>query len=475
MTKKGNILNQEDIQLVLDLQKVRIANLTQDLNETKKKYKQLKEGEEWLKKVVENKDQELKDILGSKKYKYGQVLYRLSKLQLVSREKLIQKDNKDNKDNKHLDEIVRELKKVIDTDNKKIINVLTYEFFNSESGCVNLGGAERFLTDLAHLVSKNGKKMRIFQSGGSKLWIKNYENIEVIGLPVIEIESLQHIFYSIINDSSTTIYSPFTLAVKKTKSSIGISHGVYWDSEEYQKDNTFYNRVITDVINGLEACQRIVSVDTNTINVIRSTNKILAEKITYIPNYVDLDTFKASNKKHTGINIIFPRRICKPRGFNLLLDSMEDILKIGNDIKIIFVGQAIGKDLKIIKEISSKYPNRIIWETKYSDEMANVYHKADITLIPTISSEGTSLSCLEAMASGNAVIATNIGGLNDLIIDDYNGLLISPRKEELIEAIKKLYQNKKLRKMISKNAVLVSKVFSKDNWNREWLEVLEHV
>ena len=53
------------------------------------------------------------------------------------------------------------------------------------------------------------------------------------------------------------------------------------------------------------------------------------------------------------------------------------------------------------------------------DEMNKAYQNADITLIPSLYSEGTSLSCIEAMACGNAVIATRIGGLSDLIINDF--------------------------------------------------------
>ena len=58
--------------------------------------------------------------------------------------------------------------------------------------------------------------------------------------------------------------------------------------------------------------------------------------------------------------------------------------------------------------------------------MPQVYRYADIVLIPTKAAEGTSLSCLEAMASGRAVIAGCVGGLSDLIVDGYNGLLLRP-------------------------------------------------
>ena len=40
--------------------------------------------------------------------------------------------------------------------------------------------------------------------------------------------------------------------------------------------------------------------------------------------------------------------------------------------------------------------------------MSQAYKQADISIIPTVHSEGTSLSCLESQACGNAVLATNV-------------------------------------------------------------------
>lgn len=81
--------------------------------------------------------------------------------------------------------------------------------------------------------------------------------------------------------------------------------------------------------------------------------------------------------------------------------------------------------------------------------MPEVYRRADIVLVPTCYSEGTSLSCLEAMASGCAVIATNVGGLPELIINRFNGLLIAPEAEALAEALTQLIEQPELRQDIA--------------------------
>ena len=56
---------------------------------------------------------------------------------------------------------------------------------------------------------------------------------------------------------------------------------------------------------------------------------------------------------------------------------------------------------------------------------------ADVAVVPTLYSEGTSLSCIEAMCAASAVLVTGVGGLSNLVLDDYNGLLVPPTREAL--------------------------------------------
>ena len=107
--------------------------------------------------------------------------------------------------------------------------------------------------------------------------------------------------------------------------------------------------------------------------------------------------------------------------------------------------------------------------------MSMFYSRSDITLIPTLYSEGTSLSCLEAMASGNVIIATNIGGLPNLVVDGYNGLLISPSEYELLNSIDKVLSNRELSEKLATNAKLVAKAFDKTIWSKKWSDTIDYI
>ena len=74
---------------------------------------------------------------------------------------------------------------------------------------------------------------------------------------------------------------------------------------------------------------------------------------------------------------------------------------------------------------------------------------------------------------GCAVIATNIGGLPNLIIDGFNGKLISPTTDSLTSAIEDVIEHeKKYKKMASNGLEVVRKSFTKTVWEKHWTEVI---
>ena len=111
---------------------------------------------------------------------------------------------------------------------------------------------------------------------------------------------------------------------------------------------------------------------------------------------------------------------------------------------------------------------RILYCHPDYQSMSNVYAEADIVVIPSIYSEGTSFSCLEAMAMGKAVIATNVGGLTNLIINGYNGLLIHPSIESLYQSLLYLIENPSVCTRLGEYAYTTSQAFTRQAWEARW-------
>lgn len=354
---------------------------------------------------------------------------------------------------------------------EKRVVILTYTFFDFDGNNMYYGGAERYALELARLIRERGYCPELYQCGNG-YWVRYYQGLRVTGIDVGgEAARLADEVQKFSPAQALTIYSPFSLAQYAGDApGVGISHGVFWDYAEMQANPA----AMRAVFSAGRHLDRIVSVDTNTINAMRAAAAAtLADKFEYIPNFVDTDAFGVGPAPDDGkIVVLYPRRLYRPRGFWLVAEVMEEILHTYPRVEFHFVGKADAREEEHIQGFMARYPGRIRWYWLPPEEMPQAYQQAQITIIPTIHSEGTSLSCLEAMASGNAVIATNVGGLPNLILPDFNGLLIDVSAAALLEALKTLIEDKALRQQFGRRGREVAQAFSIESWRARWEQVL---
>ena len=77
------------------------------------------------------------------------------------------------------------------------------------------------------------------------------------------------------------------------------------------------------------------------------------------------------------------------------------------------------------------------------------------------------------MSAHCAVICTNIGGMTNIVLDGFNGLMVSPNQDDLFKALCLLIENHELRKLISENGYnTVCASFSLKKWQEKWTDVL---
>ena len=161
------------------------------------------------------------------------------------------------------------------------------------------------------------------------------------------------------------------------------------------------------------------------------------------------------------------------------LPLLAKSLLLINDIKIEWTHFGIGEDYDKIKEISNKFPSNIkikLMGNCDNKRIHKYYSSSCVDLFMNVSySEGIPVSIMEALAYGIPVIATNVGGLSE-IIDKKNGILISPNitEEELAKIIKKFYYlNDEKKKEMKYNALKKwEDCFSKKNNNKPFLNIL---
>lgn len=361
------------------------------------------------------------------------------------------------------------------------IAILTSSFFvktqeiDGEDRII-FGGAERYLVQLCKLLQEAGHEVVVYQAiKGKEMLGKSYEGIPIVCIPNSDTweyntaPKLNSYFNESAVGADLRIYfAPFLAWPFAMRPCIVISHGVYWDypgSPMVLNRQEYWRRQLY----GVTAPNLCVSVDTNFRNVVAAIEPGAEQNIMVIPNFVDVDTFKPKEKTWEGIRVLYPRRLSIFRGINNFIVAAKKLPQY----EFLICGNASnGDEEKKLVEWADETPNiRAIWQPM--DRMAEIYQEADVAVIPTKASEGTSLSALESMATGLPLITTPVGGLTDLVINGYNGFVVDLNHETLIPAIQCLAENEKLRKVFGKrNRQIAQSAFSLELWKRRWKEVL---
>ncbi|NAR53168.1 glycosyltransferase [Acinetobacter haemolyticus] len=366
--------------------------------------------------------------------------------------------------------------------------------FHNGSFNTEIGGVQRYLYELSLIIKELNYEVFVVQLGNESI-CSSYEGINVIQLNLTGKSKFYSAFsyikekYNFDNKRDVVIWGADTISRKLPKNikSISIQHGIACDMVEMDSKlrkiikniglifiYKFFQRA--KAINSFNNSSFKVCVDYNYLNWYRTfqkKNADLLNNITVIPNFSKLpqvtNTSEAQEPKK--IRIGFARRFVYKRGVNLMIALSELLLEKYKNIEIVFAGDGPLKEQIIV--LKNKFPQNINITSFNQDETFLFHSEIDISIVPTIGSEGTSLSLLEAMASKTAVVCTNVGGMSNIVIDNFNGFIINPDVEELFLKVSKLIEDKELRNRLSNNAYLtVSEGFSFELWKQKWIEVI---
>jgi len=171
-------------------------------------------------------------------------------------------------------------------------------------------------------------------------------------------------------------------------------------------------------------------------------------KIRFLPNGIDAKIFHPSDKKINNM-ILFVGRITFGKGLHVLLESLRYLSK---KVHLVIIGPS-DWDVEYFTEMLRRIDNenkRGIHKITYlgAQEQINIIkwcQQASIFVLPSFR-EVFPVVNLEALACETPVIATNIGGIPDVIQHGKNGILIPPSNAiKLAEAIQYLLDNKDVR------------------------------
>ena len=129
---------------------------------------------------------------------------------------------------------------------------------------------------------------------------------------------------------------------------------------------------------------------------------------------------------------------------------------------------------KIKKEVFRKnLQNNIIFHDKVPDDKLNKLYESNGIFVFTSLVEGFGLVLLEAMSKGLPVIAYNVNGVKDVIINNLNGYLVKPFDyQDFVNKIISLYKDKDSYREMSKN---VLKRMDDFNWDTSIQKLINEI
>lgn len=361
---------------------------------------------------------------------------------------------------------------------------IIYGKYLSEDKKVTVGGVQTYITDLCEIANELGIKTRVVQFAEHDFIWELPRGVQVMGVNV-QARTTSCRYQQLYNKAVDTRSDPDTLTIFATDMiiprcvsgrCIAIQHGISWDVPRSTRrplplQIAFRAGSAYRMAKRLNRMDAVVCVDYNFLNWYRTQLCQIPKSVFVIPNY---SVVAPKCEKGKGkIKIIFARRLYQYRGTRIFTEAIRQLLdEISNDIDVTIAGT--GEDEHWMHQQLDRYDN-VHFITYESSESLEIHKDKHIAVVPTVGSEGTSLSLLEAMSAQCAVICTNVGGMTNIVIDGYNGLMVdSGNSQQLYDALKQTIEDSNMRKKIAqKGYETVVEGFNHDKWKKSWIRCLE--
>ena len=320
------------------------------------------------------------------------------------------------------------------------------------------GGAETGCYDLAHYLPEKNCISFIVTSGGELVKYINKKKVKLIRLPVhsknpllIFINSIILIFFilfyniSIVHARSRAPAWSCLLATKITRRKfVTTFHGTYNFKNVFKK---FYNSVMVRsdlIIAGSnyifshinEKYSKYLNLKKKFLVIFRGINIDYYDSTTIIESEENKLIVEWKLKKDKKI-ILLPGRLTAWKGQEMFIEALNLVNKeLGYDaFYAIILGSDQGRDIysKKLKRLVEQY--RLINQVKFIKHCKNMplaYKISDIIISASIEPEAFGRVSVEAQSMQKPIIASNIGGSNETIIDNKTGFLFESGNPEAL-------------------------------------------
>ena len=265
-----------------------------------------------------------------------------------------------------------------------------------------------------------------------------------------------------------TIFHPFHLVPKaavEAAKKLDIPSIVKVDDAIYEKSSGIKSlqRKIEKMINGktLRSGTKILVSNNETKKIIIDEYNVIQEKISIVPNGVDLSMFNTTKKKNPK-KVVFAGAMYYHRGLDVLLETIPLVIEKIPDAKFVLLGS--GTEMDKLKEIVSKnkLDNSVefkgwIEREKIPENIADASIGIGPLRLTEVTSRALPIKVLEYMAVSLPLIAQKGTLPNDVLENEKNGFFIENHIQLAEKIILLLNEPKKVQNMGAHSLKLVQK------------------
>ena len=311
------------------------------------------------------------------------------------------------------------------------------------------GGAETGCFDVAHYLFENNCSSFLITNGGPLTKFINKKKVKYIRLPVNSknpiIMLLNTILISVIvffynidiihARSRAPAWSCFLASKITRKKFVTTFHGTYNFKSKIKK---FYNSVMlrSDLV--IAGSNFIFShIKENYKEYLNNSKKFLVIFRGINIDYFDASTiftededklFKSWNLEVEKKTILLPGRITEWKGHEMFIEAMNKInIQLGHkSFKAVILGSDQGRDLykkKLIRLVEQYRMNDQIKFVDHCENMPLAYKISDLIVSTSIEPEAFGRIAVEAQSMEKPIIASNLGGSKETIVNNKTGIL----------------------------------------------------
>ena len=183
--------------------------------------------------------------------------------------------------------------------------------------------------------------------------------------------------------------------------------------------------------------------------------RVPAQKLTTIPHGELGSLYQRLAKNQESIirepyTLLFAGRIWPYKGLKYLIEAMPLVAASIPDVKLIIAGSGENINHYLPEDYdSNRYEilNRFIG----TDEMVRLFKRSTLSILPYIEASQSGVAAL-ACGLGTPMIASNVGGLSELIEDGQDGILVPPgNTRKLADAIVRLLKDRPLQQQMQQS------------------------